>query len=204
MKRIKIFLTILLFTYGSIYAKENEPGFVILNNGDTLRGKIRVKYYIAQPRLANLFHEVVFSQDNKSGTKYLPKDLKGFAVMVDSVYLYFVSKKLNKKLLPYGETEAFLRIVEKGYLSLFEFQTANEDVLGAEPTVDYLIQKESGDIFFLNSEDVLQNTIRDLGKFFGDEPELFDRMKNAKKIFLRIPQYTEEYNRKKKAGVKTN
>ncbi len=199
MKKIRIFFFCLLFVFISslVHAKVNVSGFVILNNGDTLKGKITIRVYIDIPILTDLFHEVTFLQDNKKKIRYYPKDLKGFGLEVDSVYLYFVSKKVSKRLLPYGETEIFLRIVEKGYLSLFEFQTDDDKTLGRF-YIEYLIQKEEEDLFFLDSGYIWENMIKYLEKFFGDETELFQRMKNARKLYSKIPQFTKEYNQKKR------
>src|SRR5688572_1396042 len=102
MFKIKKVTTIFFFVFTSIFAeaKEKVKGFVVLNSGDTLKGQVSVRYYGSTPLLTKLFYEVDFSQDSKKPARYFPRDLKSFALEIDSVYLYFVSRKVSKKLLP--------------------------------------------------------------------------------------------------------
>lgn len=127
---MKKHLTLLvLLVFGAFTAAKAElvwkTGYVILNNGDTLKGEIK---YNTKKELS-LFTKVTFRQAEKV-KNYKPEDLKEFSYEETR----FLTRTMDKELV-------FLKLVSAGAINLFEWQF---EMMHGEKTIvdmDYYIEK---------------------------------------------------------------
>lgn len=130
MKRNLTLLILLVF--GGFTAAKAElvwkAGYVILANGDTLKGEIK---YNTKKELS-LFSKVTFRQAEKV-KNYKPEDLKEFCYEETR----FLTRTMDKELV-------FLKLVSEGAINLFEWQF---EMMHGEQTIvdmDYYIEKVGG------------------------------------------------------------
>lgn len=124
-------LLILLVFGGFTIAKAElvwKTGYVILANGDTLKGEIK---YNTKKELS-LFSKVTFRQAEKV-KNYKPEDLQEFCYEET----HFLTKAMDKELV-------FLKLVSEGAINLFEWQF--EMMHGDQMVVDmdYYVEKVGG------------------------------------------------------------
>lgn len=111
MLRKSTLLIILLSLSAALKGQElYKEGFVLTSPFDTLRGEIK---YISYNQAAE---RCTFRDQNQKETTFLPKDLFGYGVGED---LLFLSKETEDKKV------IFLEVVYQGSLTLFSYRDAN-------------------------------------------------------------------------------
>lgn len=111
MLRKSLFLMLLLAISAVMTAQElYKEGFVLTSPFDTLRGQIK---YISYNQAAE---RCIFRDSQEKETVFLPKDLFGYGVGED---LLFLTKKVDK------DKTMFLEVVYQGSLTLLNYRDAN-------------------------------------------------------------------------------
>ncbi|MEM7109331.1 MAG: hypothetical protein AAF519_13990 [Bacteroidota bacterium] len=169
-----LFVT-LLFTAPSLLAQNGYlSGYIVLNEGDTLFGKLKDRD-VDRGRLLNTIR---FKQKGKRVKKYSAYDLLSYRV--DRVI--FESKWYEEKaeffnfqyLNRYGVGEkVFLRVNSKGKLSCYtkELIDDDSDFDGFE-----LFQKEGDDFFIRANQGLFGLKKKKLANYFTDCPQLVQKI----------------------------
>lgn len=130
--KIKILLFVLglllLFNYPAYSQKEFLPGYVVLNNGDTLYGTLQDR----DIRKGKLYKKIRIKVNQKKLKKYNAYDIKAYnieGVSFESKWFYDESEFFKFKYhCQYGMGEKlFLRVLEKGNLSLYMIEYVESD-----------------------------------------------------------------------------
>lgn len=174
-------------------------GYVVLQNGDTLRG-----YILHGDRISNQ-KNCVFYPDitKKSNTKiYKPKDLKSYSV-ADKVYvtIHFSGGLLSKP-------ESFVLLTKSGRISRFTYYSREQSILGAirrndetEAQFDARVSKDEI-VWVKEGQEPLQYAALVLGfakkvsKLVDDYPELSAKVANKEKGYgiTSMNDIVDEYN----------
>jgi hypothetical protein len=106
-----------------------EPGIIVTNSGDTIKG------FIADEKHTKLNNEVYFKKNNKSKPqRYSPNDLQSFFISPNQYFESHAVAQRNKKAGEYTFDKHFVYLVESGYISVYKLN----DIEGAA----YLLKKE--------------------------------------------------------------
>jgi hypothetical protein len=175
---------VLLLVLGSFTAAKAEfvwkPGYVILTNGDTVKGEIK---YNTKKELS-LFSKVTLKNAENVQKNYKPDDVKEYCF--DEVH--FVSRTMNKELV-------FLKLVSGGQINLFEWQF---EVYHGDQTLiekDFYIEKVGGEA--KEPEKLKGNRFKKtVSELMADNSELVARVEaEDKKYEIKDMQSViEEYN----------
>ena len=136
-----IYLIVLLLPFSVTAQSSFKPGYVILNNGDSLRGKIEEGNWSLNP-------EVVHFRDEKGDHQYGVRDVQAFGIdeEVQFVRFHVTFQRTATELNDATETfdgpvevrDILLRVLYRGKHSLFE--------LGTSKRKYFFVQTEGGDL----------------------------------------------------------
>ena len=152
----KLFLTplflILCTSFFSLSAQNWQPGFVIVNEADTLFGEINFRI----PRLNQ--EQAVFRADANSPVQtFSPGEIAGYRIMPDGKF--FVSRTIEIDGRP---RLVFVEFLVQGMLNLFYFEGSRQSF--------YFFEDENGEMFSITREDFSnnrRNLARDDNRFDG-------------------------------------
>ena len=186
----KIVLVFLLFrlilnvdTYGQsafekfFYMGEFINGFVVLNNGDTIKSNI-----IWGDTYEN-YSYVKIIDSNKNITGYRPKDVLVFSFDT----LYFYPKKFNKK------KDVFMCLLSDDQLKVYlhRFQINTGYVIGTGTA--YILEKPDGQSVQI-VYDRRFNLKKHAGDFFKDCPHISEKINNKTYKARDVLEIAHEYN----------
>ena len=167
---------LLLLVATSIKAHADyEPGYIILNNNDTIYGSIRDRTDY------KLFDKIRFRQENRKTKRYSAYDIKGYKKGIysfESLWYkeeseFFRFAYLNRK--GYGK-KVFLKVLVKGELSCYAKEYVDDDNF----YFDYF------ELFKQNGENKFQRATQGmfglkkkrLTRYFFDCPNLVNKINN--------------------------
>ncbi len=176
MKHFSALVVILLFSFAS-FSQKKWPGYIVMNNGDTVRGTLkRTSAFNNKPGF--------ILYDNKKKQKILETEALAFGWVNDTLQVDYEKIKVRKSLEPFS----FLRRISKGKYSVFEDRT----IMGNFTIVEYFFKSADGKIIVLNFSDKFdkKNTLKEI---FADCPTLVEQIKG---IITRqkVLNWIDEYN----------
>ena len=175
---------VLLLVLGAFTAAKAElvwkTGYVVLNNGDTLKGEIK---YNTKKELS-LFSKVYFKNAENVQKTYKPDDVKAYGYED----IRFLTRTMDKELV-------FLKLVSEGQINLFEWQY--EVYHGDETLVekDFYIEKVGGEA--KEPEKLKGNKFKKtVSELMADNTELVARINGEDKKYEinDMQSVIEEYN----------
>jgi|GEM_PF-2156317 len=177
-----LILTVCLPAEAQLFASKRVDGFVVLNSGDTLYGQMRKSSY---DRYLN--HEVKFWYKDGHNHKFFPAELKAFSVE---------GKVYESQLIePRTETRKFLKVVVRGYCTLYEYmQTVNKGKGGEkEMLLQFFVQKENGRLHRIDFESLKEGN----DFYFRDNKELTYDIRVGRYKERHMPEIVARYNRER-------
>jgi hypothetical protein len=131
-----------------------RPGFVVLNNNDTLRGRVNTKRFHTQVKFKKIGERKI--------KKYYPTDLKG---------LRWDTERFVTKNVPGENGKCFLRIVTEGYVTCYEFRYLAYTQPNSTGTIHsaLYLKKENNDLVFHPSRITERNARADLNAYLRDD-----------------------------------
>jgi len=177
MKHFSSLIVILLFSFTS-FSQKKWPGYVVMNNGDTVRGMLK-----RTSALHNNPAFILYDNNNKK-QKIMETEALAFGWLNDTIQVDYEKIKVRKSLDPYS----FLRCISKGKYSVFEDRT----FMGNFTIVEYFFKKPDGKIIVLNFSDKFdkKNTLKEL---FADCPALIEQIKGYV-TQQKVLNWIDEYN----------
>ena len=174
---------LILLVFGGFSAAKAElvwkAGYVILANGDTVKGEIK---YNTKKELP-LFSKVTFREGEKV-KNYKPEDLKEFSYEETR----FLSRTMDKELV-------FLKLVSSGAINLFEWQFEMQH--GDKMVVDSDYYIEKADALEKEPEKLKGNKFKKtVAELMNDNAELVARIEAEDKKYeiAEMQSVIEEYN----------
>ncbi len=177
MKRFSSLIIMLLFSFTALSQKK-WPGYIVLNNGDTVRGKLkRASAFNNKPAF-------ILYDSNHKKQKILETEAQAFGWVNDTIQVDYAKIKVRNSSDPYS----FLRLISKGKYSVFEDRT----VMGTFTIVEYFFKSPDGKVIVLNFADKFdkKNTLREI---FADCPALIEQIKGYV-TREKVLDWIEEYN----------
>jgi len=167
---------LLLLVATSINAQADyEPGYIILNNNDTIYGSIRDRTDY------KLFDKIRFRQENRKTKRYSAYDIKGYKKGIysfESLWYkeeseFFRFDYLNRK--GYGK-KVFLKVLVKGELSCYAKEYVDDDNF----YFDYFeLFKQNGENKFERAtQGMFGLKKKRLTRYFFDCPNLVNKINN--------------------------
>lgn len=174
----------LLFVFGAFSAAKAElvwkSGYVILNNGDTVKGEIK---YNTKKELP-LFSKVTLKTPDNVQKNYKPDQVKEYSYEG----VRFLPRTVDKELV-------FLKLVSAGQINLFEWQY---EVYHGDQTLvekDFYIEKVGSDV--KEPEKLKGNRFKKtVSELMSDNVDLVNRVENDSKKYeiAEMQSVIEEYN----------
>jgi hypothetical protein len=196
---LSLFIGMFFFFSATIQAQELwYTGWVVLNNGDTLKGKINYNVYT----LDN-FHVIKIKDAKGFQRKIIAQHMLVYQVG-EYRYMRHTVKNGGKDI---ANDQAMIKRVVSGEIEVWEYEfdphiarpSAYQPGGFSENTQkDYYIIKQGSPPFFVNRLYLLNDL-----KKFTDDAALFESIIGESKAeYSKIPFYFEEYNRKKSTPPK--
>jgi len=166
-------------------AAKRVEGFVVLNSGDTLYGQMKKTNY---DRFLN--HEVKFWYKDGHTHKFFPTELKAFQIE-QRVYE-------SHMIEPRTETRKFLKVVIRGYCTLYEYmQSVNKGKGGEkEMHLQFFVQKQNGKLHTIDFERLKEGN----DFYFRDNKELTYDIRVGRYKEKHMPEIVSRYNREREQG----
>jgi hypothetical protein len=177
MKRIGSIIIMLLFSCTALSQKK-RPGYIILNNGDTVSGILK------RTSAFNNIPAFLLYDDNKNKQRIPETEAMAFGWVKDTLQAHYEKIKVRNSTDPHS----FLLRISKGKYSVFEKRTH----MGYYTIVEYFFKRADGKVIVLSFADKFdkKNTLRQI---FADCPALIEQIKGyvtQKKVL----DWIEEYN----------
>lgn len=165
-----------------LQAQKRVDGFVILNSGDTLRGQMKKVNY---DRYLN--HEVKFWYKDGHTHKFFPNELKAFQI---DQRLYE-----SHMIEPRTETRKFLKVVIRGYCTLYEYMHAVNKGKGGEKEIvlQFYVKKDDGKLHLVNFDRLTEGN----DFYFRDNKELTYDIRIGRYKERHMPEIVARYNRER-------
>lgn len=183
-----------------VYKKKKKyPGYVILNNGDTLGGYIKAKDPVANEKNVDFFEN---EEDKKPTKEYTPKELKGYGFAHLNYITMNYSGGLTSKAL------RFVLIVKNGSIKECIWYDLEESMILASQQMNQTAEEffnlkfPSKLIYYKDGEkpvtgdDLLFSFVKKIGGLTSDYSELSKKIANKEKGYkvLNINKIIDEYN----------
>ncbi len=167
---------VLLFAMNLNAQNKFEPGYVILNNNDTIYGQIKDRKDI------DLFDKIRLKQENHKTKRYSPYDIKGYKKGIESFESLWYKEETDFFRFDYYSREnygemVFLKVVFKGNLiSCY----AKEYIVDDNDYLDYFeLFKRKGETKFERATQGLFGLKKKrLAHYFNDCPDLVNKINN--------------------------
>lgn len=163
-----------------LFKGKRVDGFVVLNSGDTLYGQMKQLKY---DRYLN--HEVKFWYKDGHTHKFYPSELKAYQID-QRVYESHIIE-------PRTETRKFLKVVIRGYCTLYEYMHTVNKGKGAEKefVLEFYVQKVNRKLHRIDFE-----RLKDGNDFyFRDNKELTYDIRIGRYKERHMPEIVARYNR---------
>jgi hypothetical protein len=161
----------------SSFSQKKWPGYIVMNNGDTVRGILK--------RTSAFNNKPAFIlYDNKKKQKILETEALAFGWVNDTLQVDYEKIKVRNSLEPYS----FLKRISKGKYSVFEDRT----LMGNFTIVEYFFKSADGKIIVLNFSDKFDKKDT-LKKIFADCPALIEQIKGYV-TQEKVLNWIDEYN----------
>ena len=173
-----IFLIALLFIPVSFFGLRHfKPGYVVLNNSDTLYGSIMDR----KPHpFGRLFKKIKF-KGSKRKAKYGPKQLKGYKKgnsLYERIWVRESGPFFNQNYtsVPGTGEPVFLRVIDRGVVSHYHWEFEDPDSGYIDHTAYF--KKQDNPTLARVNQGILGLKRKNLARFFSDCPILAEKIKN--------------------------
>ena len=165
----RLLIFIFIFIPSFIYAQNYKKGYILANNGDTIRGYIDYKTDRINSGLCNFKENL-----NSDIQSFLPKDISGYRFFDEkNKEIYYVSKEIN---IDNTKQTVFVEYLLEGVMDLYYYPTKSLNY--------YLFEDEDGQINYITKqEDVIIHDKK--GKPFSKEDTKYKG--ELKYMFRNIP-----------------
>lgn len=155
-----------------------KAGYIINSNGDTIRGEVKPRGYLANQ------DKVVFISEGMK-TEYSPEDIKGYGFMD----FFYESLKDSD-----GNSKFYYRLTD-GVIKHYEYYFASSDLnntgsMDIKLVCQSVLIKNNGPLYFLK----WKKFKRDMSNFIGDHPNLMDKIEANKYKARDLNEIIKEYN----------
>ena len=185
----------LLFSFG-LFAKKGDkvPGYVILNGGERVEGKV-----VIGSITDNETKVVFYKEDSNKKAIYKPKDLEGYGFEekeIDEIgktvkrWIHFDRQKVDYPPKIFASTTVFMEREEKGLITLYTYYIEVRDNPKKPYKYFYYILTEDGDLEKVDPEDYV-NTAK---KVFKDYSALRSRIGKKNFEYRNIDRMVRDYN----------
>lgn len=168
------------------------PGYVILNNGDTLQGKVMDRSRDAE----RIFKKIRFRSEEGGRHRYSPHDIQGYRVgetdfeslWYEETSAFFVFNYYHR----YGVGEkVFMRVLRRGKLSCYYLEYVDFDSGSLEGVALFL--RQGDDYFERATQGIFGLRKKRLSAYFADCSPLVQKIQNGE---IRRPlEVVDYYNR---------
>jgi len=176
MKYFKLLIFIALFLpYFAFAQGDYEPGYIITNSNDTIKGfvKDRKSYPFGK-----LYEKIRFKNSSEK-RKYSPKQILGYKQgnrVFESLWLEISAALINENYMnePNVGEKQFLKVDLKGFLTLYQLEII-------DPDSDYIDQiplfKRNGENYLIRvTQGMFGLKKRNLQTYFKNCPELIEKI----------------------------
>jgi hypothetical protein len=177
MKYFSSLVIILLFSLQS-FSQKKWPGYIVMNNGDTLRGTIkRTSPFNDKPAFT------LYDNNNKA-QKIMETEAQAFGWLKDNVQEDYTKFKVSYPLQPYS----FLKLISKGKYLVFETYIW----VGDHKRVEFYFKSADGNIMVFDFSDRFnkKNTLKEI---FADCPTVVEQIKGYV-TEEKVMKWIDEYN----------
>lgn len=177
MKYFYAIIIILLFSSSS-FSQNKWPGYIVMNNGDTVRGKLK-----RTSALNNNPAFILYDNNNKK-QKIQETEAMAFGWVTDTLQAHYEKIKVRNSTDPYS----FLQRISTGKYSVFE----NRTHMRYFTIVEYFFKRVDGKIMVLNFSDKFdkKNLLKEI---FADCPALIEQIKGYV-TQQKVLNWIDEYN----------
>lgn len=175
---------------------DSSAGYLILNNGATLYGK--VEHINVKSVSPQFYKKIRFTSTDNRRRKYKPEDVAGFKIgntTYEGFWLHQTSRKIQLVNPIYDIDENngeryFLKVIKKGSLSHYQMEWFEQ----GESTLWWMdLVKKENDLFLMRATQGLLGLKRKaLADYFKDCPDLVKRI-NEKEL-NKVSEVIEFYN----------
>jgi len=172
-------MILVLLVIPSIRAQDKFfPGYIILNNGDTLTGVVRDR----DLSRGVLYKKIRFREGKARTKRFSPYQIKGYGIEnAEYESMWFEEYSEFFRFYYYnrygvGEKE-FMRVLEKGPLSCYYREYIDFD--SGYPDGYYLYKREGEDYFERATQGILGLKKKRLAEYFRDCPSLVEQIQSG-------------------------
>jgi hypothetical protein len=199
--QLPLFFTLLtLLAFGSDLAFAQSGGFakgyIIKNNGDTLRGVIKDR---TKPPYERKYKKIRFRGKGLASGRYSPRKIAKYCIGADchqSLWMY--SKRKFVKEIPISESakgdKVFMKVVVDGYLSLYYYEFNDAE----SHTIDYIpfYKRKDETVLARVTQGIFGLKKQLLARYFADCPNLVEKIEKGEiKSPIEIAEYYNSFVR---------
>jgi hypothetical protein len=197
MKRVNLlFLIISLLSINTLSAKKGDkvPGYVILNGGEKVQGKIIIGS-ITDNEIKCVFYE---EGTNKKKT-YKPKDIEAYGYeekeineigKVESKWIHYDRQKVDYPPKMFASTTVFMEREEIGMITLYTYYIEVRDNPKRPYKYMYYLLLDDGDLEKVEREDYA-GTVK---RIFKDYSALYTRVGKKDFEYRNLDRMVRDYN----------
>lgn len=182
----------LFFSLTGFAQKGYLPGYVVLQNGDTLSGKLRDR---KEGSFQKLYPKIYWKGSKGRAKKYGPDQLAGYAIGTNQFESRWIKheswlfREIYYSREGVGERR-FMRVVKKGTLSLYHLEFLDSESIIID-RIELCI-REGDDKFIRTSQGIFGLRKKALAEYLSDYPELADKIRSG--AVTNILYIANEYN----------
>lgn len=174
---------------------DKVPGYVLLDNGKRLEGKI-----IIGTLVGNELNVEFFSKGSNIRKKYIPKDLQAYGYQIDDIseeglmvhlWVHYKRQKVDKPPFPFGPTLVFMQMVEQGAVNLYTYFVEISHIEKQNYEYEYYIETETDPIPRKVQKDYFEQNIRSLIK---DYTALSAKIGKENYTYRNLDQIVRDFN----------
>ncbi|HUX96439.1 MAG TPA: hypothetical protein VMV47_11975 [Bacteroidales bacterium] len=175
-----IIIVALLFSGSSLKSQEKyQPGYIVTNNGDTIRGMICDR---KQAPFAQLYSKIRFKGNSLFKRKYSPSQITGYklgATSFESEWINSTSNLFRTNYIcdPASGTRHFLKVIVKGYLTYYQWEYMDQESWSID-AID-LFKRENDEYYIRVTRGIFGIRLKNLKEYFMDCPALIQEIERG-------------------------
>jgi hypothetical protein len=190
---MKLFLLFLIITpfIGFSQATGYMPGYLVINNGDTVNGLIK---HISGFPYQVLFREIKYKDANGKNKKtYASTEVKAFQINADSSTDFHIDSEfyVSMKFLS-DSIKDFVKVEIEG--TALSYYSMIESVSPGQSNFFKILKKKNGSIYYFVSNAAFIKFKKNITEFLSDAPELCNKIINGVYGKGDLVKIVDEYN----------
>lgn len=188
----KLFPVLLLIFSTASFSQSKE--YIVLSNGDTLFGEVRLPIAFGKPKFRDF---VMFKENGKEEKKYLPKEIREYK---ESGIEYFSFNNQIMKTILSGPVYLLDCMIfdPVGTTSISVVTVATAGVATRKNTVGVALYKKGEEPIYVKKN----KFSKIVSKYLGDYPNIEADIKNKKYKYKNIETLIADYNKWKSNQIK--